>query len=156
MTLTAWRIVQTAFVTSAFSGEGARLYSGRWNHRGERMVYTAGALSLAALELLVHLEAPKLMVSYLQIPIQFEDTLCRTLDRNSLPPDWQQSPAPGSMKDIGSEWLQSAVSAVLAVPSVIVPDEILFLLNPQHPDFPTIHIGEPAPFQFDPRLLKSR
>jgi RES domain-containing protein len=156
LTLTAWRIVQTAFVTDAFSGEGARLYSGRWNHRGERMVYTAGALSLAALELLVHLEVPKRLAAYLQIPIQFEDTLCRTLDRNSLPPDWMESPAPGSTKDIGSEWLQSAISAVLAVPSVIVPNESLFLLNPQHLDFPTIHIGVPVPFQFDPRLLKSK
>lgn len=155
MTLTAWRIVQAGFATDAFSGEGARLYSGRWNHRGFRMVYTAGTLSLAALELLVHLEAPKLMAAYSQIPVQFEDTLCHALDRNAWPPDWNESPASVSTKDIGTEWLQAAVSAVLAVPSVIVPDETLFLLNPQHPDFPAIRIGESTPFQFDPRLLKS-
>lgn len=155
MTLTAWRLVQARFATEAFSGEGARLYGGRWNHRGFRMVYTAGTLSLAALELLVHLEAPKRMAAYVQIPVQFEDTLCCTLERKALPPDWKAHPAPASTRDIGTEWLQTAVSAVLAVPSVIVPDETLFLLNPQHPDFPAIHIGSPAPFQVDPRLLRT-
>ena len=57
MSITAWRIVRARFADSAFDGEGARRYGGRWNSRGTRMVYTAGSQALAALEMLVHLDA---------------------------------------------------------------------------------------------------
>ena len=117
------------------------------------MVYTASSVALAALELLVHLEAPPLLESYVQVPASFEGELCRAIDMSNLPPDWAESPVPESTKDIGDEWHTSEASPVLAVPSVLVPTESVYLLNPQHPDSGHIRIGAPANFEFDPRLL---
>lgn len=74
MMLTAWRIVQAHRITSAFEGEGARRYGGRWNHKGISIVYAAGSLSLAALELLVHLESSQILSTYASIAIEIEIT----------------------------------------------------------------------------------
>jgi len=153
MTVTAWRIVYVRLAPDAFSGEGARLYGGRWNHRGHDMVYTAGSVSLAALELLVHLETPQLLEAYVQIPASFGSDTCRSLDLDHLPRDWASNPAPDSTKGIGDEWLASGESPVLRVPSVLVPTESVYLINPHHPSFREIHIGEPGSFEFDARLI---
>ena len=153
MSITAWRIVHVRLVSDAFSGEGARLYGGRWNHPGHDMVYTAGSVSLAALEILVHLEATQLLESYVQIPASFGSDLCRSLDPEYLPPDWAEIPAPESTRSIGDEWLASGECPVLRVPSVLVPTESVYLINPHHPSFPEIRIGEPGSFEFDARLI---
>lgn len=153
MSFTTWRIVQAKLEPDAFSGEGARLYGGRWNHKGTRIVYTASTLSLATLEILVHLEAPHLLGHYAQIPVNLNPSLCQSLKIEQLPFDWASHPAPVSTKDIGSRWANKAESAVLAVPSVIIPNELIFLINPEHPDFKQIKIGKSSRFDFDPRLL---
>ena len=70
MMLTDWRIVQAHRIASAFAGEGARRYGGRWNHKGIPIVYAAGSLSLAALELLVHLESTQILRTYASIAIE--------------------------------------------------------------------------------------
>lgn len=155
MTITAWRIVKSTRAHEAFSGEGTRRFGGRWNHRGTSVVYAAGSLSLAALEILVHLQSPQLMLSYVQIPMEFDGQLCLNLHLGRLPGDWTDNPSPASTKDIGTEWVDSRDSVVLAVPSAIVPDETLFLLNPQRPEFGAVRIGSPSSFRFDPRLLKT-
>ena len=156
MIITAWRIVHVRLVADAFSGEGARLFGGRWNHKGHDMVYTASSVSLAALELLVHLETSQLLESYVQIPASFGSDLCRSLDLEHMPQDWANGPAPESTKSIGDEWLASGESPVLRVPSVLVPTESVYLINPHHPNFPKVRIGEPGSFEFDARLIGSR
>ena len=93
-TTTSWPIVKATRVADAFTGEGARRAGGRWNHAGTAMVYTAGSLALAALEVLVHLDGPQLLQSYVQIPVEFGERLCRWLDLGSLPEDWSGNPAP--------------------------------------------------------------
>jgi len=155
VTITAWRIVQTRHAHTAFTGEGASLYPGRWNQRGTRMVYTAGSLSLAALEMLVHLEAPALLDLYVSVPVTFDESICRRIDCAGLPPDWAFDPLPPSTQLIGTTWVQNGDSAVLAVPSAIVRMETNFLLNPAHPDFAHIQIGGASAFRFDPRLAKT-
>jgi RES domain-containing protein len=154
-TKTAWRIVKAARVTEAFSGEGARRAGGRWNYPGTAMVYTAGSLALAALEVLVHLDGPQLLHSYVQIPVGFSAHLCRLLDLDALPEDWADNPAPESTKRIGTEWLTTQASVVLVVPSAIVPDEFVYLINPRHSAFTALRIGQPSGFRFDPRLVKA-
>jgi len=119
------------------------------------MVYTAGSLALAALEVLVHLDGPQLLHSYVQIPVEFDQGLCRELNLNSLPGDWSGNPASDWTRNAGSQWVASHDSAVLAVPSAVVPDEVIYLLNPGHSDFPALRIGRPASFHFDSRLIKS-
>ena len=143
----AWSIVKTKHASTAFDGEGARLYGGRWNSRGIRVVYVSSSLSLASLESLVHL-TPPVSFKYVAIPVEFEEIPLAT-----LPTEWRDEPPPPSAKAIGDIWVSQARSAVLELPSVIIPDEINFLLNPSHPDFRKIVIGKPEAFSFDPRLL---
>lgn len=118
------------------------------------MVYTAGSVSLAALEMLAHLEAHQLLNDYVCIPITFEENFCRKLDLESLPDDWRVDPAPSSTKDVGAKWARDLSSAVLAVPSVLVPLEMNFLINPHHPDFEKLEVGDAQTFNYDERLIK--
>ncbi|MDQ3817987.1 MAG: RES family NAD+ phosphorylase [Acidobacteriota bacterium] len=149
----AWRIVKTRFVRQAFDGEGARLYGGRWNSVGVRMVYTAGSVSLAVLEILVHLENADVLPAYSLCAVHFDGNVVTSLDRLRLPPNWRESPSPPELLAIGDGWIAGAESAVLEVPSAIVESESNYLINPAHRDFASLVIEKPRPFKFDPRLL---
>ena len=146
----AWRMVKEKHAATAFGGEGAWLYGGRWNSAGTSVVYTSGSQALAALESLVHLNPP-VIFKYLAIPIEFDDALVEKVA--ALPADWTEEPPPPATKAIGDLWVKEARSAVLELPSVIILGEPNYLLNPAHPDFQKIIIGKPQPFSFDPRLL---
>ena len=150
---TGWRIVKSRYASTAFDGEGARLYGGRWNSPGTRMVYTSSTISLAVLEVLVHLQEASILSSYSLISAGFDDALVERMDRSMLPDGWRSYPAPSELQRIGDEWVRRQRSAVLEVPSVIVERESNYLLNPAHPDFSSVVIGEPEPFTFDERLL---
>jgi RES domain-containing protein len=150
----AWRIVKARHAHSAFSGEGARLYGGRWTSRGRRAVYTSASAALAILEVLVHLEAPALLAAYMLVPVGIPDDLIQRLDPATLPSDWREYPAPARLQELGDAWLDAGVSPALQVPSAIVPAEFNFLLHPAHPEFARILLGEPRPYTFDPRLLR--
>ncbi len=148
----AWRIVKARHATTAFDGEGARLNGGRWNSPSERVVYASATKSLAALETLVHL-IPPVTFKYVAIPIEFEESLIEAIRLGSLPFDWGDNPPPPSAQAIGDIWVEEARSAILELPSAIVPSESNYLLNPLHPDFHRIVIGKPEIFSFDRRLL---
>jgi RES domain-containing protein len=148
----AWRIVKAKHATTAFSGEGAAKTGGRWNSRGVPVVYASSTKSLAALETLVHLNPP-VPFQYVAFHLQFDAALVENIPLNRLPADWRVEPPPPSTKAICDAWVQEVRSAVLALPSVIVPGELNYLLNPAHPAFKKISIGKPERFAFDPRLL---
>ncbi|MGH9432185.1 MAG: RES family NAD+ phosphorylase [Terriglobia bacterium] len=152
MTITAWRIVQRKHAESAFGGEGARRFGGRWNRPGVPVVYASGSPSLAALEMLVHLEAAELLEGYVLFKIEVDERLVERLNRSRLPTNWREYPPPLEAQLMGDAWVAAGSSAVLEVPSATIPAERNFLLNPRHPDFPKLHIGKPHPFTFDPRL----
>lgn len=153
---TGWRIVKTRHANTAFDGEGARLYGGRWNSPGTRMIYTASRVSLAVLEILVHLDKANLLSSYSLIAARLDDTRIQRLERQELPEGWRAYPAPSTLQRIGDEWVESRRSVVLEVPSVIVEDESIYLINPAHPEFSSMSVGEPKPFYFDQRLVSRR
>jgi len=152
--LTAWRIVKAKYAATAFEGEGARLYGGRWNSRGLPVVYTAASPALAALELLVHLGSSNALAAYVAIRCRFHEHMVLRLDRQRLPDKWRSSPAVAELALVGDAWVKDGTSAVLEVPNVIIPDESNYLLNPHHADFESIEIGKPQPFEFDLRLLR--
>ncbi len=155
MKLHSWRIVKNHYSEGAFSGEGARLYGGRWNSPGRPVVYTAGHASLAILEILAHLEFAAIISDYVLIRAEFDVALREAIEVENLPQDWRSYPAPQSLHEIGDRWLEEKRSAILSVPSVIVPIERLYLFNPLHADFNNINIGEPQAFPFDNRLRKA-
>lgn len=152
--LSVWRLTTARFAKSAFSGEGARLYGGRWNRRGVPLVYTAGSQSLAMLEMLVQDEP--LRARYVVIEARIPKGV--TIDRiriEDFPPDWREIPAREKLRVIGTEWVRKRNAAVLAVPSVVIPGELNYLLNPVHSDFRRIKIGKPQKFETDLRLIKA-
>lgn len=148
----AWRIVKEKHAATAFDGEGAWRFGGRWNSPGTRVVYTSATLSLAALEILVHL-TPPVMFKFVAIPVEFDDALVETVTSAALPVDWTLEPPPPSTQKLGDVWVKEVRSAVLALPSAIIPGELNYVLNPAHADFRKLVIGKPSPFSFDPRLL---
>lgn len=153
--LRVWRLVTARFDASAFSGEGARRYGGRWNRKGVPVVYTAGNLSLAMLEILV--QDQPLRARYVTIPAEIPPGLhVERVDINRLPANWRGPAALETLRTIGSEWAAVLASAVLAVPSAVVPAETNYLLNPRHPEFGQIIIGEPQVLLTDLRLSQLR
>jgi RES domain-containing protein len=154
LNVTAWRIVKRKFRKAAFTGEGARRYGGRWNSKGVAVVYAAESQSLAALEMLAHLDSAEVLSYYVAIPVSFDSRLIVDVDVPSLPKNWKSYPAPQSVRAIGDAWVASGESAVLRVPSVLVPSESNFLLNPNHTEYADLVIGEPLPFIFDPRVFR--
>ncbi len=151
-----WRICRRRFAADAATGEGARLFGGRWNSRGVRVVYASASLSLAAIETFVHLEPnlapPDLVFIEGEIP---ERIATPALDLKSLPAHWERSQGE-SLHRFGDEWIQAGRSAALLVPSAIIPGEWNLLLNPAHPEFPRILFHDPVPFRFDARMFRSR
>jgi len=150
----AYRIFKPKHQASAFTGDGARLFGGRWNSKGTAVVYTASSCALAALEMLVHLQSQQLLEAYLVSEVTFDSELVRPIDRAVLPASWREDPVPAELKALGDQWAAAASSAVLQVPSAIIETESNYLLNPAHADFRKILRGAGRKFVFDPRLAR--
>ena len=138
-------------------GEGARRYGGRWNHVGVPAVYTAAHLSLAVLEVLVHVPAEEDLPSDLvAISAEVPDALdVEYVTVDELPPDWRRTPAPPMLAERGTTWLATASTVVLAVPSAVIPSEINYILNPAHADFRRVVVHRAERFALDPRLTRA-
>ena len=147
-----WRIVKSDRARRAFDGEGARLFGGRWNSPGHRVVYTAEHASLAVLEMLVHLHEAEAVARYALVRARVPDRLVEVLEPARLPPGWSDHPAPAALREIGDRWAAAGRSLALRVPSAVVPEEANYLLNPAHRAFRRVAIGAARPFALDPRL----
>ena len=154
MPVVAWRITARRDPAGAFDGEGARLFGGRWNRVGTRMVYASEHLSLAALELLVHLDAEDAPARLFRFRCELPDDAVERLPRTRLPRRWREYPAPEATAALGSEWAARGEALALAVPSAVVPEELNYLLNPAHPRFAELALSPGEPFSFDPRVWK--
>ena len=155
--LNAFRLVKTRYLSTAFSGDGAREFGGRWNNPGVPVVYLASSRALAALEIIVHLEDGRLLAdSFSFIPVVIPESLVEYFDVRRLPVQWD-APAPTfASQSVGDEWTRSQRSAALAVPSAVIGKELNYLLNPNHPDFHRIVKDRAEPFSFDPRLRRQQ
>jgi RES domain-containing protein len=149
----AWRIVRAAHVNSAFTGEGARVYGGRWNSRGTPVIYVSEHESLAALELFVHLTPLSPDDLYRSFRLEWEDKLTEYFAVKNLPANWNAEPPTIQTMQIGDDWVHTGKSLALGVPSVLTTSEMNFLLNPKHPDFKKVKISQPIDYRFDSRLL---
>ena len=150
----AWRIVKERHAGTAFDGEGARLYGGRWNSPGVAAVYVSESRALATLEVLAGLQTNSPLPGYVLIPTEFDDSLVVAIELEEVPANWRQNPPAPSTQRLGNDWIAQGESAVLRVPSVLVPKESNYVLNPRHPDFSAVMVGEPEPLSMDLRLLR--
>jgi RES domain-containing protein len=120
------------------------------------MVYTSGTLSLAALEVFVHMEVEDVATMLASIRIDIPaDVRIEYLATDRLPPNWRNIPAPIGLAELGDSWFKTGETAILAVPSVVVPIEYNYLINPTHPDFAKLSRQSPQLFELDPRLWKN-
>jgi len=118
------------------------------------MVYCAESRSLALLEIFVHLENHRILDEYVIAEVEIPMRLIESLQREELPNNWSSSPPTPSVQEIGDRWITETRSAALTVPSAIIPEEQNVLLNPAHPDFEKLKLGNAEKFEFDSRLLK--
>ena len=149
--VTAWRLVRPALADpdEAFSGEGARRFGGRWNRAGRSVVYTSEHLSLAALETLAHAERSRFERTYVAFRVEVPVELVLELRPEDLPHDWRARPVSAGAREAGDAWLAQRASVALRVRSVLVPQEHNLLLDPEHPRFGEVRIGDGEAFRFD-------
>jgi RES domain-containing protein len=151
----AWRVDNKKWEAQSFSGLGASLEGGRWNSAGVPVVYASKHLAMAAQEKFIHLPRPLPRSSlYLRFRIRFGRLAITRLNVPDLPSDWRAEPLPESTQRIGDAWVASARTAILSIPSVLYPEELNYVLNPAHPDYPRIEVAAAEPFTFDPRMAR--
>jgi RES domain-containing protein len=151
----AWRVDNRKWLARSFDGRGAALEGGRWNSAGVPVVYASEHLAMAAHERFVHLPRPLPRSSrYLMFSLRFGGLLMTRLGIPDLPADWRVEPLPVSTQRVGDAWVSAGRTAILAVPSVLYPEETNFVLNPAHPDFRNIEISAGETFAFDPRMAR--
>ncbi len=152
-----WRICRERHAATAFSGEGSRLTSGRWNSEGVPVAYASEHLALAALELFVHVDQEneprdlvaveaELVIDPKIIAKQQSEILKR------LGSNWRFEL--DKTRAIGDKWFAAGESLVMLVPSVVIEVEWNVLINPRHPEFATMKIVQKRAFRFDPRMFK--
>ena len=148
-----FRITRTEFIRD-LTGDGSRLYGGRWNRKGTALVYTSETRALAALEYLVHgpmaLAPPDLSILRIDVP---DDIKVKTIDPTTLPRNWRAYPPPQALPAMGTKWALANRALLLRVPSAVVEDEFNVLINPSHPEFKRIRPRRPERFVLDQRLL---
>lgn len=157
MTVRLWRIATEAAEYKALdaSGTGAKLTGGRWNHRGVAVVYASPSIALAALETIVHLNAGALPLNRYLIRIDVPERIWDSrvaIDKDNAPGGWDAEPAGLSSLEFGDEWVHANVSALLCVPSVVIPMEQNVLINPAHPDASELTFINTGKFVFDERI----
>lgn len=148
-----FRLTTTKYAND-LSGTGARLHGGRWNQKGDAVLYTSGSRALALVEVLVHLTNAFLPLNYQLITIYIPDDSIIELPSKSLPNDWKSIEPNESTKKVAAKWLVENEYLALKVPSVVVEGEHNFLINPLHVDFLKVKVLKVEPFSFDTRLIK--
>jgi RES domain-containing protein len=157
---TVWRIATdtSTYEADDLSGIGAKSTGGRWNAAGMAVVYTSQTRALACLETVVHLNAGGLPLNRYLVEVTIPDDAwasARMTPLASLPVGWDAEPAGRASIEFGTNWLCSGTSALLVVPSVIVPEEFNVLINPRHPGSARMTAVKVRKWLYDPRLTKS-
>jgi RES domain-containing protein len=137
------------------SGEGARLHGGRWNHRNIPCVYCSESRALAVLEFSVNAGLEDIPWALSITAIEIPENVIRIVSLKELPANWQSLPAPASTKDFGSGLLARDDFAVFRLPSVVIPQEFNYLLNPKHPQSGKFKVRMVEDFNFDPRIKRN-
>lgn len=150
--MTIWRLVKARYRDVAFTGEGARIAGGRWNRPGTSVAYASESRALALLELLAGDDQEIILsVDHVVFSVEYVDEHVEI--PQELPSDWNAPGWPAASQEFGTEWQEERRSVVLRVPSVVVPGEFNYVINPEHPQFSELRIGTAQDFPLDRRLL---
>ncbi len=147
-----WRLAKARYADTAFSGEGARIAGGRWNRPGTPVVYASESRALALLEVLAGDDQEVILASdHVVFSVVCPEEHLEVL--RDVPSGWDDPGWLVQTQELGTVWREEERSVVLGVPSVIVPGEFNYLINPEHPRFAELVIGAPQAFPIDERLL---
>jgi RES domain-containing protein len=144
--------IGTKKFATQLTGEGAKLHGGRWNSIGTACLYTAESISLCVLEYAANVSLHQMPASLTVTVYTLPDKSWKEFALDELPKNWQEVPAPVETQEWGSLHLQEAKHLALKVPSVVIPSEHNYILNPLHTDFKKVVIKEILPFTFDSRI----
>lgn len=153
----AWRIgTDTPKYTSEdMGGIGAKTTGGRWNRQGTALVYAASTRALACLETVVHLGSGGLPLNRYLVRIEIPDDVWsarETLTEETAPVGWSAIPPGMDSLNFGDSWVKSGSSCILEVPSIIVPEEMNILINPEHDDASRIVAVKVRKWIYDARI----
>ena len=140
---------------SDLTGEGARLFGGRWNHIGTPCLYTSGSRSLAVLEFSVNVNLERILRHLTITTIEIPGNHIHKITISELPGNWKDAPAPSSAKDFGTYLLKGMHHLVIQIPSTIIPDEFNYLVNPRHSLNEECRIVEVKDLVYDLRIKRS-
>lgn len=159
MSRSVWRIATDtpSYQAHDLSGIGAEVSGGRWNTAGLAVIYASESRALACLETLVHLNSAGLPLNRYLVEITIPDgawQLAERLTALQLPVGWEASPAGQVSISFGSNWLRERRSALLVIPSAIVPEEYNVLINPLHPNSRSITATKQRRWLYDPRVRR--
>jgi RES domain-containing protein len=132
------------------NGTGGLRAGGRWHYPGQPVVYLSENPASALLEVCVHTASNDVPPNFVLLRVEGPDMPVRAIDLSELPPEWQSRMA--LTRGIGTDWLRKADTALLRVPSAIVPYSFNVLLNPAHTEAKTFHIVEALEYPFDRRI----
>jgi RES domain-containing protein len=150
--LKIYRIAKKNYIKD-LSGEGARLFGGRWNKPGNSMVYFSEYLSLCVLEILVHTEQQLLTNDYHFLEVEIPESEIEIISLRKLFKNWRTNPPVSSTQDYGTNWLASQKNLALKVPSAVLPHEYNILINPNHKHFSKVKIICKSILDIDSRVL---
>lgn len=136
------------------SGKGSELSGGRWNSKGRPLIYTSESRALCTAEIAVHTPLGIVPLDYELITIEIPSSLpILELDPKLIPGNWKSFPHSNSTQILGDKFISENEFLVFKVPSVIVPGEHNYLINPNHRDISLVTIQMVEPFEFDKRLF---
>ncbi len=144
----------TSRFANQLTGEGAKIHGGRWNLIGVPCLYTSESKALSILEYAANVKLEEMPLSLSITVYTLPDKSWREYAVTDLPTNWQEIPAPNNTKEWGSKLLQEARVLALKLPSVLIPSEFNYILNPLHTDFSKVKIKEIHSFAFDTRIKK--
>jgi RES domain-containing protein len=143
-----YRITSTRY-TNDLSGEGAKIYGGRWNHVGTPCIYAAATRALALLELTVHVKMHLIPLDLSFVTIEVPDHSTKIYKPSQLPVDWKSFPHPKTTRDFGTDFLNANKFLIYQLPSVVVEEEMNYIINPGHPDIKMVEVKEVKGYQYD-------
>lgn len=149
-----YRITRNRYEKSVLSGEGGRKVASRWNYKGDAVTYTSVTRALSLLEMLVHMDMEDirkmdLVICEINIP---DSVKIQNIPSKSLPEGWNKTPFAQGSQVYWKSFIQKKKSAVLRVPSIIIPEEWNYLIDPTHPDAKKIKVSSCSPLTLDSRF----
>ena len=137
---------------NALDGAGSRINGGRWNNPGTACIYTSQSRALAILEYAVNVRLDDIPPDLVMITLEVPDNENNIFIPRQLPQKWNSQITTQASRDFGTALLKKAEHLIIKIPSVVIPEEYNYIINPRHPNMKKVLIADLSPFSFDARL----